>query len=572
MNLMEYSCSEKVIKTRIIGIIDSQNDCGVALMDKERIVSAINEERIVRKKLIGGFPTHSLKKILSYNKLKEKDIEVILVSGLCTPPVFARQFRSLQKTEYDVRKKKYNKFTKVLSDFAQGKLKIQTSKPKSWFGMLEKPFLKAVIRKDLPQKLKGKEIKFYDHHLCHATGAYFTQEKDHVLAITADGCGDGVSFTVNICKDRKVKRIYEAKAKDSYGWFYGLITMALGFQWHKHEGKVTGLAARGNAKNVKLEFPFISKKGEVKYLGSHMPNDIKKMISSYSMEDVAAWVQTGLEEHVTKVVQYWVKKTGVGDLVVAGGLFANVKLNQLIHELPEVNSIYVFPHMGDGGLALGACLAHTKPKPKPLDTLYLGPTYDDKEIKTALDKSGLKFKKTKNVEKEIAKLLAKGKVIARFNGAMEFGPRALGNRSILYHTKDPSVNDWLNKKLKRTEFMPFAPATLWEKRHECYKNLEGAEFTACNMTITFNCTEKMKKQSAGVVHIDGTARPQLVKKEDNESFYNIIKEYHKITGIPSIINTSFNMHEEPIVMTPEDAIRAFKQSKLDHLAIGEYLI
>jgi carbamoyltransferase len=155
---------------------------------------------------------------------------------------------------------------------------------------------------------------------------------------------------------------------------------------------------------------------------------------------------------------------------------------------------------------------------------------------------------------------------------MEYGPRALGNRSILYHAKDPSVNLWLNKQLKRTEFMPFAPATLFEERHKCYKNIDGAEYPAEFMTITFDCTEFMLEQCPAAVHVDGTARPQLVREETNKSFYRIIKEYYSLTGNPSIINTSFNMHEEPIVCTPKDAAKAFMQGNLHYLAIGPYLV
>ena len=183
-----------------------------------------------------------------------------------------------------------------------------------------------------------------------------------------------------------------------------------------------------------------------------------------------------------------------------------------------------------------------------------------------------KYTYFKNIESEIAKLLARGFVVARFNGRMEFGPRALGNRSILYQATDKTVNDWLNKKLRRTEFMPFAPATLAEYANKCYKNIKGAEYTAKFMTITFNCTNWMKKKCPGVVHIDGTARPQLLSREDNPSFYKIIDEYRKITGIPSIINTSFNIHEEPIVCSPKDAVRAFKIGHLDYLVIGNYLV
>jgi len=184
----------------------------------------------------------------------------------------------------------------------------------------------------------------------------------------------------------------------------------------------------------------------------------------------------------------------------------------------------------------------------------------------------LKKEKPDNIEQEIAKVLAEGKVVARFDGRMEYGPRALGNRSILYQPNDVSVNDWLNKKLKRTEFMPFAPVTMADHADKCYKNLKGQEYAAGFMTIAMDCTDFMKNTSPGVVHVDGTARPQLVSRKDNESYYKIIEEYNKITGIPGIINTSFNMHEEPIVCSPEDAVRAFKDSQLDYLAIGPYLV
>src|SRR5436309_13992533 len=155
---------------------------------------------------------------------------------------------------------------------------------------------------------------------------------------------------------------------------------------------------------------------------------------------------------------------------------------------------------------------------------------------------------------------------------MEYGPRALGNRSILYHAKEPAVNQWLNTRLGRTEFMPFAPATLYEDRAQCYQRIDGAEFTAQFMTITFDCTPWMIKNSPAAVHVDGTARPQLVTAQSNPSFHRILTEYQRLTGIPSVINTSFNMHEEPIVCSPDDAVRAFLQGNLDYLAIGDFLV
>ena len=155
---------------------------------------------------------------------------------------------------------------------------------------------------------------------------------------------------------------------------------------------------------------------------------------------------------------------------------------------------------------------------------------------------------------------------------MEYGPRALGNRSILYQATDPSVNDWLNKRLKRTEFMPFAPVTLAEFADQCYENLDGAKYAAKFMTITFNCSDWMKQHCPAVVHVDGTARPQLVDGDTNPSYVRILQEYHKLTGLPCVINTSFNMHEEPIVCSPADALRAFLEGGLDFLVMGSYLL
>jgi carbamoyltransferase len=192
-------------------------------------------------------------------------------------------------------------------------------------------------------------------------------------------------------------------------------------------------------------------------------------------------------------------------------------------------------------------------------------------LEAALNDAGLRFDRHHDIELEIARLIADNQVVGRFDGRMEYGPRALGNRSILYPAQDPDVNQWLNHRLGRTEFMPFAPATLYEDRHENYLHIDGAEFTAQFMTITFDCTPSMKEQCPAAVHVDGTARPQLVSETSNPSFYRVLSEYKRLTGVSSVINTSFNMHEEPIVCSPEDAIRAFVDGRLDYLAIGPFL-
>jgi carbamoyltransferase len=182
------------------------------------------------------------------------------------------------------------------------------------------------------------------------------------------------------------------------------------------------------------------------------------------------------------------------------------------------------------------------------------------------------YRHAPHAAEEIAALISEGYVVARVVGRMEYGPRALGNRSILYRPDDPSVNDWLNERLKRTEFMPFAPSTLAEDADQCFRNMEGARDTARFMTITFDCTDEMRRSCPGVVHVDGTARPQVVSESDNPSYYAILKEFKRLTGLSSIVNTSFNIHEEPIVCTPEDALRAFQIGHLDVLAIGPFLV
>ncbi len=301
-------------------------------------------------------------------------------------------------------------------------------------------------------------------------------------------------------------------------------------------------------------------------------NEYLERLEHFDREDVAAWLQKNTEREVADLVGHWVRRTGVRDVVLAGGLFANVRLNQEIHQLPEVESVFVFPHMGDGGLAVGAVMARQKPEPVPLRDACLGPEYSRLEIEGALKAQRVRYEPVDDIEVTIAKLLADGKVVARFNGRMEYGPRALGNRSILYQTTDVTVNDWLNDKLQRNKFMPFTSSTLAEEAHRCYKNLEGAEYPAKFMTITFDATDWMKARSPGTVHLDGTSRPQLVSKEENPSYYKIIDEYRKLTGIPSVLNTSFNMHEEPIVCSPDDAIQSFMRSGLDYLAVGDYLV
>jgi carbamoyltransferase len=285
-----------------------------------------------------------------------------------------------------------------------------------------------------------------------------------------------------------------------------------------------------------------------------------------------------LEEIGIAFVRHWLRSTGMTNLCLAGGVFSNVRLNQGLVEIPEVSQISVHPAMDDSGLSVGAALqSHAQQSggrlaPVRLPNAYLGPEFSNAEIAAALAEAGLMSSREGRIQEAISERLAAGAVVARFHGRMEYGPRALGNRSLLYQPTDPSVNDWLNERLQRTEFMPFAPATLAEQADDCYEQLEGARDAARFMTITLDCTVKMRDACPGVVHVDGTARPQLVDADTSPDFHAILSAYHARTGLPALINTSFNLHEEPIVCTPGDAIRAFLQGRIDYLAIGDHLI
>ncbi len=560
----------------ILGIIDGQHDSGACILEDNTLTAAVSEERITRVKLDGGFPYKSIEECFQITKLGPEDIDLIAVGSYFQPPIFARAFRKFQSIEKDVRKYKKRNFKTFLSNVAQFRLHLTKTNPYTLSGKFQRLFLRQILKKDLPKELKSKPIKFVEHHLSHAASAFYCSNAQTALAITGDRWGDAVSFSINICSNEEIRRVFSMNSFDSLGDFYSVITKYLGFKPMRHEGKILGLSAHGDPFKVNFEFPFRLNSNKLKFTGTIKSNyeiwsSLKKQLNKYSREDISAWLQFNTEKLVVNIVKEWVERTNIYDIVLAGGLFANVKINQRIHEIPGVKSIYVFPNMGDGGLAPGACFYICKKKIK-LSDVYLGEEYDNAYVETCLKKYNLPFKFYENIEEVIAKKLADKKIVARFNGRMEFGPRALGNRSILYEASDPSVNDWLNNRLNRTEFMPFAPATLYEYRNKCYKNVDGAEFAAQFMTITFDCTDYMKKTCPAAVHVDNTARPQLVRKEVNPSFYKIIDEYRKLTSIPTIINTSFNMHEEPIVRTPNDAIDSFLRGHLHYLAIGNFLV
>ncbi len=308
----------------------------------------------------------------------------------------------------------------------------------------------------------------------------------------------------------------------------------------------------------------------------------RRHLTSFSREDIAAGAQKRLEDVFIGYLQPIIKETRLDRLTLAGGVFGNVKLNQRLFELDGVKEIFIQPHMGDGGNALGsAFLAWVKQADEAMslcvsrfrmNDVYLGPAFSSEEIAEELKGRGLTYRYCENIEAVIAEKLARHEIVGRFNGRMEYGPRALGNRSILANPTDARINGVLNKRLRRTEFMPFAPSVLEEDAQIYFGIKEGNRHAAEFMTITCEVRPEKRNLVPAVCHVDGTARPHLVRESVNPSFYKILQEFKHRTGLGVIINTSFNIHEEPIVCTPADACIAFKQKSVDALAIGNFMV
>jgi len=566
--------------------IGTHISCGSALLKDGKIIAAVNDERLVREKMVLGFPRASIKKVLSMANVQANEIDYVAVAT-------RRQHHIENYLDYRQGKFEYQRGIAKHLFFAVGAL---LSKAVSRFGFLEslyyflrRPFYAS--RKRRVKQILSEEfgihcpIEFMGHHFCHATSAYYSSGFKDATVITLDSAGDGLCSQVYQVVDGRFTKLSQVKSFHSPCAFYSYVTQICGFKAGKHEGKITGLAAHGKPIFINvLKSLIVHDQGTFKNVGgvffwSALAALRRLLPQDFLKEDLASSIQTYSEEMVVDYVLHWIAITGKSNVALAGGLFANVKINQKIREIPGVSNVHIHPGMSDEGIGVGAALGvyHfvAKASPRPdvcMHHVYLGPEFSNDEIKDALDAEGLGYEFHETVEPHIARLLAEGYVVARFNGRMEYGPRSLGNRSILYHATDPSVNHWLNQCLVRTEFMPFAPSTLREDAKDCFIGLEGGKEAARFMTMTFDCTEWMRTHNPGVVHVDGTARPQLVSEEDNKSYYRIIKEYKAITGLGSIINTSFNMHEEPIVATPQDAIRAFKLGHLDYLAIGPFLV
>ncbi len=558
-----------------LGISDS-HDASAVLISDGKILAAVSEERFTRRKRQQGFPVYSLQYLKGF--IAGKTVDRVYVAGR-----YGRAFFRVMDYFYSRTNPKKNicaassKLASLLENGIAHAPLIRTVE--SRLGAL------AVKSKLKMLGIKYRSLSFIDHHYSHLVSALTGMDSTDYLSVSLDAYGDGRCGLIIKVRDNTVKEILEISPAHSIANFYASICAYLGFK-EGEEGKVMALADYGKEIELSRTFAelFTLSSGSFKINSKYKTRAFLKELKGHKKEDIALALQKTTERVVILLLEQVTDKKDTLDLFLAGGFFANIKVNQRLHESGLFGRIFVFPHMGDGGICFACSIDPSVPKDYigslsyinriktvKLKSAYLGPDYPDEYIRNALNKSGLIYKQETDIEKSIARLLAEGKSVARFYGRMEYGPRALGNRSILYQTTDKSVNDWLNRKLGRPAYMPFAPVTLSEFKDTCYLGVNGAGEAARFMTVSFNCTEEMKRISPAVVHVDGTARPQLLKEEDNPSCYRILREYYNMTGIPSLINTSFNMHEEPIVCSPEDAICAYKSAQLDYLAINKFL-
>ena len=553
----------------ILGIANDETASACIVKDGV-LIAAASEERFTRVKMDNSWPAHSIAYCLGHAGISLNEIDHIAYGWSAG---FDAEKHLLEYFDRIVHEAQTNPDgLSIFRERVETEIKQDKKKRVEFWAFVEK------------NKLNEKAASF-DHHEAHAFSAYSCSPFEKSLVVTCDGRGDFMSFSVGYITPESSDFMYRGSSTDSLGFFYGRITGLLGYRPHRHEGKVTGLAAHGDPQKLlpqMREMIYVEngrvygKSGELfRPFYTNYSEELKDLIKNNTREDVAAAAQFHLEECITKVVTHYVNQTGAEYVCMSGGVFANVRVNQCILEIPGIKNVFIQPQMGDGGLCVGAAAQFLYEKGEPkiqMDNVYLGPEYTDDEIKQSLSKfEDIQFERAEDASAYAINALKGNRVIGLFNGRMEFGPRALCNRSIIYHCNDTAVNDWLNERMDRTEFMPFAPVTLEELASKCYIGWKNDHIASKYMTITYNCTEEMAENCPATVHIDNTARPQIINPENNPKMYNLLKKYYEETGGLSLINTSFNRHEEPIVNKPSEAIDALRQGMIDLLVIGNYV-
>lgn len=590
----------------VIGIAGLYHDSSAAVLVDGKIVAAAQEERFTRVKNDASLPVNAIKYCLDYMemKLEEADAVVYYDNPILTLDRFIRNVRICGEDSKDLLRFQYD-------EMFQEKLLIHK--------LLEKEFGKI-----------GKIGKLIvaNHHMSHAASAFYPSPFKKAAILTLDGVGEWNSLTIGVGVENKIKLLKKIDYPHSLGMLYAAFTHYCGFKVNSGEYKLMGLAPYGQPIYRDL---ILEKLIDVKEDGSFRMNleyfdyQFGRTMINHKFEelfgkkkrqpeskitrfymDIAASIQVITEEIVIKLAKTATKITGINDnLVLAGGIALNCVANGKLHKEKIFENIWIQPAAGDAGGAVGAAflgyfeyLKQDSVKENNTNgfyNTYLGPEYTDVEIESFLKKNQIKYFKSEVTEtaKKIGNLINENKIIGLFQGRMEFGPRALGNRSIIANAKGLEMQADINMKIKfRESFRPFAPAVLAEDMKEYFDiDVESPYMLLCaplrkDICYEFNVLEEMDKYNgdmiqvsriprseiSAVTHVDFSARVQSVTKESNLFFYNVINEYKKISGCSVIVNTSFNVRGEPIVCTPEDAYLCFMRTNMDVLVLGNFIL
>ena len=559
--------------TYVLGISAFYRDSAAALLRDGQIIAACQEERLSRKKHDSDFPMHAIKYVLREAGITVEDLDAV---GFYDKPIL--KFERMLSTYVATFPRSFNSFRKAMPVWIHEKL-----------------WVPAIIRKEL-KPYKGP-IYFAEHHMSHAASAFLVSPFDEAAILTVDGVGEWATSSFGKGKGGEIELFKEIRFPHSLGLLYSAFTYYLGFKVNSAEYKVMGLAPYGKPKHfdrIMGEMIQLNDDGSfklnMKYFsydyGLRMTNEKfddffsgpPRKAESWMAErefDIAASVQKVCEEVVLKMVNYIHKETGLTNLCMAGGVALNCVANgRIVRETPMKN-LFVQPAAGDAGGAVG--VAHwiyntlvKQPRGPAWPHAYLGPEYKDDEIRQYLDgaKAVYKTHGDRELVQRTAKLLSEGNVIGWFQGRMEFGPRALGGRSILADPRDAKMRDTLNMKIKfREGFRPFAPSVLADKNAEWFE----IDCESPYMLLVAQVRPD-KRVIPSVTHVDGSARIQSVTRESSPLYYELIQEFGKITGVPLIINTSFNVRSEPIVCTPHDAYLCFMRTNMDYLVLGHQIL
>ena len=553
----------------VLGIWDG-HDAGAALVKGNEIIFAINEERLTQRKLEVGFPAMSIEACLDYAGIPPSAINEIALSTSDPAKTLTRLAPRLKEEYYLLRRRKT--VPRRLDPFKK--------RFKYRFTELGPNFLSRYLSR-LYANRRLKEIGFTgfrlslpDHHLCHANAAARLSGFDQCLVVTLDGVGDGLSGSLRHLKEGRLELINDISSRVSLGIFFEHVTNLMNMRELEDEGKVMALADyaypledRDNPMLGLLEtegLDIVSR-----YSSIRMFRELKKILWRYPSEQFAFMAQRTLEKNVPTLIHNALLATGLSHVSLAGGVFSNIKLNMKIEELDETEGVFVFPHMGDGGLALGAAIwaNHDRYGVSEYNSgdMYLGPRSSKTDILSCLKRWKVPYRHVNNPAGTAAGLLMKDEIVLWFQGRMEMGPRALGNRSILARPDKKEIKDRLNLVLKkRVWYQPFCPSILMEDAprllHIEGRDLENNRF----MTTAFMVKEEYLDLMEGVINMDGTCRPQFVG-EENPAFRDLLLNIKADLGMGVVLNTSFNIHGEPIACSPDDAFDMFRRTEISYL-------